>query len=71
MQYAICNETFEGWGHPRICRFIADLGYTGLEIAPFTLAPLITDVNADRRQQMRQEAEENGVQRVEEAEVTV
>src|SRR5438067_1682759 len=62
MKYAICNETFEGWGHPRICRFIADLGYTGLEIAPFTLAPLITDVNADRRQQMRQEAEANGVQ---------
>ena len=62
MKYAICNETFEGWGHPRICRFIADLGYTGLEIAPFTLGPLITDVSADRRQQMRQEAEENGVQ---------
>ena len=62
MKYAICNETFEGWGHPRICRFIADLGYTGLEIAPFTLAPLITDVNADRRQQMRQEAEDNGVE---------
>jgi sugar phosphate isomerase/epimerase len=62
MKYAICNETFEGWGHPRICRHIADLGYTGLEIAPFTLAPLITDVSADRRQQMRQEAEENGVQ---------
>ncbi len=62
MRYAICNETFEGWGHPRICRLVADLGYTGLEIAPFTLAPLITDVNADRRQQMRQEAEDNGVQ---------
>lgn len=62
MKYAICNETFEGWGHPRICRYIADLGYTGLEIAPFTLASLITDVSADRRQQMRQEAEDSGVQ---------
>jgi sugar phosphate isomerase/epimerase len=62
MKYAICNETFEGWGHPRICRFIADLGYTGLEIAPFTLGPHITDVSKDRRQQMRQEAEDNGVQ---------
>lgn len=62
MKYAICNETFEGWGHPRICRFIADLGYTGIEIAPFTLAPRITDVSADRRQQMRQEAADNGVE---------
>ncbi len=62
MKYAICNETFEGWGHPRVCRYIADLGYTGLEIAPFTLASLITDVSPDRRQQMRQEAEDNGVE---------
>jgi sugar phosphate isomerase/epimerase len=62
MKYAICNETFEGWGHPRICRFIADLGYTGLEIAPFTLGARITDVSADRRRQMRQEAQENGVE---------
>jgi sugar phosphate isomerase/epimerase len=62
MKYAICNETFEGWGHPRICRFIADLGYTGLEIAPFTLGARITDVSRDRRQLMRQQAEENGVQ---------
>src|SRR4051812_26128864 len=62
MKYAICNETFEGWGHPRICRFIADLGYTGLEIAPFTLGQRITDVSADRRQQMRQEAVDNGVE---------
>ena len=46
MRYAICNETFEGWDHARICQFIAGLGYSGLELAPFTLAPRITD--ADR-----------------------
>ena len=39
MRYAICNETFEGWDHQRVCRLVADLGYGGLEIAPFTLAP--------------------------------
>lgn len=61
MRYAICNETFEGWDHGRVCRFVADLGYTGLELAPFTLAPRITDVTPDRRQALRRQAEECGL----------
>ena len=47
MKYAICNETFENWDHQRVCRVAAQTGYTGLELAPFTLAPLITDVSAE------------------------
>jgi sugar phosphate isomerase/epimerase len=62
MRYAICNETFEGWDHERVCRFVAALGYTGLELAPFTLAPRITEVTQQRRQELRQQAEANGVQ---------
>lgn len=61
MRYAICNETFEGWAHDRVCRFIAGLGYTGLEIAPFTLATRITELTADRRRVIRQQAEEVGL----------
>lgn len=62
MRYAICNETFEGWDHARVCRTAAELGYTGLEVAPFTLAPRITDVSLAQRQKLRQEAEAVGVQ---------
>jgi len=62
MRYAICNETFEGWDHARVCRTVADLGYTGLEVAPFTLAPRITDVTPAQRLKLRQEAESAGVQ---------
>src|SRR5438309_958003 len=62
MRYAICNETFDGWDHARVCRFVAGLGYTGLEVAPFTLAPRITDVPADRRQALRRQAEDCGLQ---------
>ena len=61
MRYAICNETFEGWDHPRVCRFVADLGYTGLELAPFTLASRITDVTPERRRELRRQAEDCGV----------
>jgi sugar phosphate isomerase/epimerase len=62
MRYAICNETFEGWDHPRVCRTVAELGYRGLEVAPFTLAPRITDVTAEHRRQLRRQAEECGLQ---------
>lgn len=61
MRYAICNETFEGWDHARVCRFVADLGYTGLELAPFTLAPRITDVTPEQRRVLRRQAEECGL----------
>jgi sugar phosphate isomerase/epimerase len=61
MKYAICNETFEGWDHARVCDTVAGLGYAGLEVAPFTLAPLITDVTAARRGELRRQAEGAGL----------
>ncbi len=61
MRFAICNETFEGWPHARVCKYIAGLGYQGLELAPFTLAARITDVNADERRTLRQQAEDCGL----------
>jgi sugar phosphate isomerase/epimerase len=61
MRYAICNETFEDWDHARVCETAARLGYTGLEIAPFTLAPRITDVTASQRRALRRQAEAAGV----------
>lgn len=61
MRYAICNETFEGWDHARVCRFVSKLGYTGLEIAPFTLAPRITEVTAEQRRTLRAQAEDCGL----------
>ena len=61
MRYAICNETFEGWDHPASASCIAGLGYTGLEIAPFTLAARITDVSPERRRELKQQAEDHGI----------
>ncbi len=61
MKYAICNETFVGWDHGRVCDRVAELGYTGLELAPFTLGGRITDVSASRRAELRTRAEAAGV----------
>jgi sugar phosphate isomerase/epimerase len=59
--YAICNETFEGWDHATVCQTVAGLGYKGIELAPFTLAPRITDVTAEQRRRLRQQAEDSGL----------
>lgn len=39
MHYAVCNELFAGWDLDRVCATVADIGYEGLELAPFTFAP--------------------------------
>jgi sugar phosphate isomerase/epimerase len=53
MRHAICNETFLDWPLERACETAAACGYTGLEIAPFTLASLATDITAAERERIR------------------
>ncbi|MHC5539808.1 sugar phosphate isomerase/epimerase family protein [Singulisphaera rosea] len=61
IRLGICNELFEGWEFGDVCRTVKSLGYDGLEIAPFTLAPLITDVSAARRRELRAMVEDSGL----------
>ncbi|MEZ6141770.1 MAG: sugar phosphate isomerase/epimerase family protein [Zavarzinella sp.] len=58
-KYAICNETFQDWPHEKVCQTVREIGYTGLEIAPFTIAPYITEVSTSQRQELRRVAEAN------------
>jgi sugar phosphate isomerase/epimerase len=62
MKFATCNEHFEGWEFDRLCRYVKSIGYDGVELAPFTLAPTITDLSAERRTELRQQAADAGVQ---------
>ncbi len=61
IKLGICNELFEGWEFARVCRVVKDLGYDGLEIAPFTLAPLVTDVSSRKRRELRAMVEDAGL----------
>jgi sugar phosphate isomerase/epimerase len=60
-RYAICNETFGDWPLARACECAASCGYTGLEIAPFTLAPLAVDVSAAARAEIRRTLAAHGL----------
>jgi sugar phosphate isomerase/epimerase len=44
------------------CRTMARLGYHGVEVAPFTLAPRVTDLSAARRAELRATAEAHGLE---------
>jgi sugar phosphate isomerase/epimerase len=61
MKFAICNELFEGWSFEKVCRYVRSVGYDGLEVAPFTLAPLMTDVSARQLSELRRVAADAGV----------
>lgn len=49
MKYAICNETFQGWDWARTCHQVAELGYQGIEVAPFTLSEDARDISSHAR----------------------
>jgi sugar phosphate isomerase/epimerase len=62
MKFAICNETFQDWPFDRACQFACDCGYTGLEIAPFTLAKYAHDISPKQREEARRQMETAGLE---------
>ena len=61
IKLGICNELFEGWEFDRVCRTVKQLGYDGLEIAPFTLAPRIADLSRHRRRELKAIVDDAGL----------
>jgi sugar phosphate isomerase/epimerase len=58
MRFAICNEIFQGWKLEDTVRFVAETGYEGLEIAPFTLAKDVREISLETRARIRTQAEQ-------------
>ena len=62
MKFAVCNETFQDWPIDRGFAFAAECGYTGVEIAPFTIASHAFDIPAQRRAEICRQAQAAGLE---------
>ena len=58
---SMCNEAFEKWQFAPTCRALRKAGYTGIEIAPFTLAEDPLDISAEQRREYRDIMESEGL----------
>lgn len=58
---AICNEVYEHWPFEKACSSIRHIGYSGIEIAPFTLAELPGQITPAERRGYRQTIQDAGL----------
>lgn len=67
-KFALCNETFaplnapDPWSWERTCAFLGELGYDGVELAPFTFAEDIRTLTSQQRRQLRCVADDAGLE---------
>jgi sugar phosphate isomerase/epimerase len=64
MKFSLCNEMFESVSMPDICSAASRLGYHGIEIAPFTLAPAANEITPGQRKEVRRAIEDHGLETV-------
>ena len=62
MKISICNELFQNWPLEQVFDYAAQLGYDGVEIAPYTLADSVTEITPSKREAIRRAAEKSGVE---------
>jgi D-psicose/D-tagatose/L-ribulose 3-epimerase len=61
VKFAICNEIFEGWALEDAFREIAEAGYEGVEIAPYTLGGPPENLSPRRRDEIRRALDDHGL----------
>lgn len=62
MRFALCNEMFGDWDWQRALELTVRSGYTGWEIAPFTLGQQPTDLSSDQRSRLAAQVQSAGVE---------
>ena len=62
MKISICNELFEGWEVEKTFEYAAQIGYDGVELAPFTMGETALDISADARKRICKAAEMAGIE---------
>jgi sugar phosphate isomerase/epimerase len=62
MKISICNELFEGWEIEKTFDYAAQLGYDGVELAPFTMGETALDISAATRKSIRKAAKKAGIE---------
>jgi len=62
MKFAICNETFRDWPIDKGFALAAECGYTGIEIAPFTIAADVREISPAKRAEVRKAAGAAGLE---------
>jgi sugar phosphate isomerase/epimerase len=64
MKFAICNETFQDWPFEKAFRFARELGYTGIEFAPYTIDKNAYNISPRQRAEVRRQVEDAGLETV-------
>lgn len=62
MKFAICHELYENVDWATQCRLMAEAGYTGIEVAPFTISLDLPSVPMSVYESMREEAVRHGLE---------
>jgi sugar phosphate isomerase/epimerase len=63
IKFGICNEIFQEWNDfGRTCDYVKEVGYDGIEIAPFTFANHINDIPPKTRAEIVARAKESDLE---------
>lgn len=62
MKFSVCNEIFGDKAWEDTCKFVAETGFDGVEIASTTFEEKVTDITAETRASIKAAAEANSLE---------
>ena len=62
MKFAICNEMFGDWPWSQGLSLAKAIGYTGVEVAPFTLGAYAHEISSNQRKEYCQTVHDHGME---------